>query len=75
MQNETSVLPSLAFATNPFVGNLGAPVRVSNKDDEDDELQDLGDSECELQEQNREGTFCADSGRCLVTRADFERSC
>ncbi len=55
MQHETSTLPSLAFATNPFVGNMGAPFRVSNEEDEDDELQDLGDSVCELQELNREG--------------------
>ncbi len=55
MQHETSTLPSLAFATNSFVGNLGAPFRVSNEDDEDEELQDSGNNEHELQQQNHEG--------------------
>lgn len=55
MQHETSTLPSLVFATNSFVGNLGAPFRVSNEDDENEELHDLGKNEHELQEQNHEG--------------------
>ncbi len=58
MQHEASSLPSLAFATNSFVGNLGAPFRTSNEDGEDgknDELEDLNNDEHELQERNREG--------------------
>ncbi len=55
LQHESSTLPSLAFATNSFVANLGAPFRVSNEDDEDEESQDLGNNEHELQEQNHEG--------------------
>jgi len=55
MRHEASTLPSLAFATNSFVGNLGAPFRVSNEDDEDDQIQELGNDEHELQELNREG--------------------
>ncbi len=55
MQHEASTLPSLAFATNSFVGNLGAPFRVSNEDDEDGELHDLDNNEYEMEEQNHEG--------------------
>ncbi len=55
MKHEASILPSLAFATNSFVGNLWAPFRASNEDDEDEELHDLGDNEHEMQEQNHEG--------------------
>jgi len=57
VQHEASTLPSLAFATNSFVGNLGAPFRISNEDDDDDdeEPQDLGNNEHELQEQRCEG--------------------
>ncbi len=55
MQHEASTLPSLAFATNSFVGNLGAPFRVSNEDDEDEELHDLDNNEYETQEQIHEG--------------------
>lgn len=55
MQHEASTLPSLDFATNSFVGNLGAPFRASNEDGENDELEDLNTDEHELQEQNREG--------------------
>lgn len=55
LQYETSTLPSMAFTTNSFVGNLGAPFRVDNEDDEDAELQDLGNNEHELQELNHEG--------------------
>ncbi len=55
MQHEASTLPSLSFATNSFVGNLGAPFRVSNEDGVNDELQDLNTDEHELQEWNREG--------------------
>ncbi len=52
--DEAPSLPSLVFATNSFVGNLGAPFRVSNEDDEDEELPELTDVEHELQEQNSE---------------------
>ncbi len=55
MQHEASSLPSPAFATNSFVGNLGAPFQVSNEDGEGDEVEDLNNDEHELQEQNREG--------------------
>lgn len=55
MQYEASTLPSLAFATNSFVGNLGAPFRASNEGDEDEELHDLGHNGHELQELNHEG--------------------
>ncbi len=55
MQHEAYTLPSLAFATNSFVGNLGAPFRVSNEDDEDEEPHDLGNNEHEMQEQNQVG--------------------
>lgn len=55
MQHEASTLPSLAFATSYFVGNLGAPFRVSSEDDEEEELQDLGNNELEMQEQSQEG--------------------
>lgn len=55
MRHEASTLPSLAFTTNSFVGNLGAPFRVSNEDDEDEELPDQGENEHEMQEQNHEG--------------------
>ncbi len=55
MQHEPSTLPSLAFVTNSFVGNLGAPFRVSNEDDGDEELHDLGSNEHEMQEQHHEG--------------------
>lgn len=55
MQHEASSLSSLAFATNSFVGNLGAPFRGSNEDGENDELQDLNNYEHELQEQNCDG--------------------
>ncbi len=54
MQHEGS-LPSLAFATNSFVGNLGAPFRVNDGDGEEEELHDLGINEHELQELNHEG--------------------
>jgi len=54
MQDETSTLPSLAFAANSFVGNLGAPFRV-REDDEDTELDDLDHNEHEIREQNLEG--------------------
>lgn len=54
-QHEASTLPSLEFATNSFVGNLGAPFRASNEDGENNELQNLDDDELELQEKNREG--------------------
>ena len=55
MQHEASSLPSLALATNSFVGNLGAPFRTSNEDGENDELEDLNNDEYGLQEQNSEG--------------------
>jgi hypothetical protein len=55
MRHEASSLPSLDFATNSFVGNLGAPFRASNEDDENNELEDLNNDEHELQELNREG--------------------
>lgn len=55
MQHEVSTLPNLSFVTNTFVGNLGAPLRVGNDEDEDEELQGLGNDEHELQEQDREG--------------------
>lgn len=55
MQREESTLPSLNFATNSFVGNLGAPFRVSDEDGEDEELQELSNDEHELQERNGEG--------------------
>lgn len=55
MQHETSTLPSLAFATNSFVGNLGAPFRVINEDEDEDELHDLGNNGHELQELDHEG--------------------
>ncbi len=55
MQHEESTLPSLAFTTSTLVGNLGAPFRVINEDDKDEELQGLGDNEYEMQEQNHEG--------------------
>lgn len=55
MQHDASTLPSLAFVTNSFVGNLGAPFRVSDEDDEDDEQHDVGNNEHEMQEQNHEG--------------------
>ncbi len=58
MQHETSTLPSLAFAVNPFVGNKGAPFRVSNEDDEDEEdeeLHDLCNNEYEMRKQNHAG--------------------
>ncbi len=55
MQHEASILPSLAFATNSFVGNLGAPFRVGNEDDEDGEQQGFSNDEHELQEQSGEG--------------------
>lgn len=51
---QTFTLPSLAFATNTFVGNLGAPFQVSSEGSEDEILQALGSDEYELQEQNRE---------------------
>lgn len=54
MQHEVSSLPSLAFATNSFVGNLGAPFRVNDEDGEDDELQILSNDVHVLQERNRE---------------------
>ncbi len=55
MQHEASSLPSLAFATNPIVGNLGAPLRVSDEDGEEEELPGPSNDEHELQEQNGEG--------------------
>ncbi len=55
MQHEASALPTLAFATNSFVGNLGAPLRVGNPDGEDEVLQELGNDEHEMQVQNHEG--------------------
>ncbi len=58
MLGEVSTLESLAFATKSFVGNLGAPVRVSDEDDEDDEdesLQEQSNDEHELRERNGEG--------------------
>lgn len=55
IQTEASTLPNLAFATNSFVGNLGAPLRVTNEDEEDDELHDLGNNGHELQELDHEG--------------------
>ncbi len=55
MQDEASTLPSLAFATNSFVGNMGAPLRASNEDEEDEEPHDLGNNEHEMQEMNQEG--------------------
>lgn len=51
-QHEASTLPSLAFATNSIVGNLGASFRVGNDDDEDEESQDQSHNEQESQEQN-----------------------
>lgn len=54
MQDESITLPSIVFGANSFVGNLGASFRVSNEDDEDEELHDLGDNELEMQEQNHE---------------------
>ncbi len=54
MQHEASTLPSLAFATNSFVGNLGAPFRVNNEDGGDEEPQ-MDSSEHEMRERNREG--------------------
>jgi len=55
MQGEVSTLPSLAFAANSLVGNLGASLRASNEDGEDEDLQELRNDEHELQEQNGEG--------------------
>ncbi len=55
MQHEASTLPTLAFATNSFIGNLGAPFRASNENGENDELEDLNNDEYELREQNCEG--------------------
>ncbi len=54
MQREESTLPSLHFATNSFVGNLGAPFRVSNDDDDDEELQGTSIDDHELRERNIE---------------------
>ncbi len=55
MQHEaSSTLPSLAFATNSFVGNLGAPLRADDEGDEDVEPQELSNNEHELQERNPE---------------------
>ncbi len=52
MQHEAPTLPSLAFATESLVGNLGASFRVS---DEDDELQDQSNNDHELRERNGAG--------------------
>ncbi len=49
---ESSAIPSLTFVTNSFVGNLGAPFRVRNEDDKDEEPEYLGNDEHEL---NHEG--------------------
>ncbi len=51
---EVPTLPDLAFATNSFVGNLVASLRVSDEDEEDEELQELSNNEHEMQE-NGEG--------------------
>lgn len=55
MEQDESTLQSIAFATNTFVGNLGAPLRLSYEDGEDDELQELSNDEHELQERNGKG--------------------
>lgn len=55
MQHGVSTLPSLHSATTSLVVNLGAPFRVSNEGDENEEQQDLGNNEHELQEQIHEG--------------------
>ncbi len=51
---EVSILSSIAFSTNSFVGNLGASFRVGDEDDEDGKPQGLGNSEHELEEHNHE---------------------
>ncbi len=55
VRNEASTLPSLAFATKSFVGNLAAPFRVYNEAGEDERLQEFSNDEHELREQNGEG--------------------
>ncbi len=55
MEHDESTLQSIAFAANTFVGNLGAPLRLSYEDGDDDELQELSHDEHELQEWNGEG--------------------
>ncbi len=55
MQHESSTLPSQAFSMNSFVGNLGAPFRVGNEDDDDDGPQGLGDNDHDLHVLNHEG--------------------
>lgn len=54
-QHEAPSFPSLAFATNSFVGNLGESFRVSNDDGEDEKVQEPTNDEFELQEKNGEG--------------------
>lgn len=41
-RNQTSEFSEMAFTTNSFVGNLGAPVRVKDGNEEEDEPGERG---------------------------------
>ncbi len=48
--SEAATLSDLAFATNSFVGNLGAPLRVSNEDGQGEEIPKPENKDHEVQE-------------------------